>query len=288
MRRRAIATVLVGPSTLMRDGLACILCAPRFRIVASAVSLQEMNLEVLGQYESRLLVIEASDQPRSAIESIEAFKQHAPLGRVALLANRWRADAIVSAFKAGANVYFPPGVAREEFTKAIELVMLGQTILPMELLAWSSGVAPEAEGEQVEFSAEAKTAYRFGELRKGGSHLSARERAILCCIARGASNKLIAREIGISEATVKVHVKTILHKVGVCNRTQAAIWAMSNGGQAKLPSPYQQEAASPTPFGPKWQNGSSPLPLPNGHSEGAHVIALAGAALAKNAGDPDM
>jgi two-component system nitrate/nitrite response regulator NarL len=59
--------------------------------------------------------------------------------------------------------------------------------------------------------------------------LSDRERCILNCLIAGDSNKTIARKIDIAEATVKVHVKAILRKVRVQNRTQAAIWAMSNG-----------------------------------------------------------
>jgi two-component system nitrate/nitrite response regulator NarL len=58
--------------------------------------------------------------------------------------------------------------------------------------------------------------------------LSVRERSILSCLIEGDSNKVIARKIDIAEATVKVHVKAILRKIRVHNRTQAAIWAMSN------------------------------------------------------------
>ena len=55
--------------------------------------------------------------------------------------------------------------------------------------------------------------------------LSAREAQILGCLREGAPNKLIARKLGITEATIKVHVKAILRKIGVTNRTQAAMWA---------------------------------------------------------------
>jgi two-component system nitrate/nitrite response regulator NarL len=54
-----------------------------------------------------------------------------------------------------------------------------------------------------------------------------REVQILACLVAGHPNKVISRQLAISEATVKVHVKAILRKVGVQNRTQAAIWAMS-------------------------------------------------------------
>jgi two-component system nitrate/nitrite response regulator NarL len=60
-------------------------------------------------------------------------------------------------------------------------------------------------------------------------HLSPREKAILSCLIEGNSNKCIARKIDIAEATVKVHVKAILRKIRVQNRTQAAIWGMNNG-----------------------------------------------------------
>lgn len=58
--------------------------------------------------------------------------------------------------------------------------------------------------------------------------LSEREKQILQGIARGESNKAIARRLAITESTVKVHVKTILRKVNARNRTQAAVWAMGH------------------------------------------------------------
>jgi len=57
--------------------------------------------------------------------------------------------------------------------------------------------------------------------------LSSRECEILRCLMEGAPNKLIARQFGLTEATVKVHVKAILRKTGMKNRTQAAMWAAS-------------------------------------------------------------
>ena len=62
--------------------------------------------------------------------------------------------------------------------------------------------------------------------------LSPREKSILRCLIEGDSNKCIARKIDIAEATVKVHVKAILRKIRVQNRTQAAIWAMNHGALA--------------------------------------------------------
>ena len=59
-------------------------------------------------------------------------------------------------------------------------------------------------------------------------HLSFREAAILQALIDGAPNKLIAQNLNITEATVKVHVKAVLRKIRVKNRTQAAVWAVKN------------------------------------------------------------
>jgi two-component system nitrate/nitrite response regulator NarL len=61
-----------------------------------------------------------------------------------------------------------------------------------------------------------------------GKSLSSREAQILHLITQGAANKVIARELGLAEATVKVDVKAILRKVKVSNRTQAAMWAQQH------------------------------------------------------------
>src|SRR5690606_31857815 len=62
-----------------------------------------------------------------------------------------------------------------------------------------------------------------------GRALSERETQILDCLLSGYSNKMIAKRLEISEGTVKVHLKGILKKINVQNRTQAAIWALNNG-----------------------------------------------------------
>jgi DNA-binding NarL/FixJ family response regulator len=71
--------------------------------------------------------------------------------------------------------------------------------------------------------------------RSNGCNLSDREHQILACLARGDSNKAIARHCSIAETTVKAHLKAILRKIAVRNRTQAAIWALGNGLAASKP-----------------------------------------------------
>jgi two-component system nitrate/nitrite response regulator NarL len=229
MRRPSYATVLVGPSALLREGLTRILEAADFRVVVSAFGVDDAVVDTLAKYRSVLLIInDAGDDPNTIPGHIELFKKQHPAGRVAVLADHCRLSQIVSAFRAGANAYFPTVAACDALVRYLELVMLGETILPPTILpiildhkiddvrestACDAGRAPEvmteAEGHRPQ--------------------LSARERCILRCLVGGDSNKVIARNVDIAEATVKVHVKAILRKIHVHNRTQAAIWAMNNG-----------------------------------------------------------
>ena len=64
----------------------------------------------------------------------------------------------------------------------------------------------------------------------GVRSITTREAEILRCLVDGAPNKMIARKLDVAEATVKVHVKAILRKIGVANRTQAAMWASQHLG----------------------------------------------------------
>jgi two-component system nitrate/nitrite response regulator NarL len=159
---------------------------------------------------------------------------------------------MVSAFRAGANAYFVK-VATDTFIKSLELVMLGETILPSAILAsvfdqrhdrdgnghddgrhdrrrgdhnGEDACYDEAEVAKNEIGSDAQASLA-AEIRYA-PRLSDRQRTILGCLLEGDSNKTIARKMAIAEATVKVHIKAILRKIRVHNRTQAAIWAMNN------------------------------------------------------------
>jgi DNA-binding CsgD family transcriptional regulator len=136
-----------------------------------------------------------------------------------------------AAFQAGANAYFDSEERCDAFIKALELVMLGETILPQELLFYVRYPQVDDASPKVDRYLTEPTAKMPQLAELEWPQLSFRENCILRCIVEGASNKVIARKIDITEATVKVHVKAILRKVRVRNRTQAAIWAMNHVGR---------------------------------------------------------
>jgi two-component system nitrate/nitrite response regulator NarL len=172
------------------------------------------------------------------------------------MAQQQQVNDIVSAFLAGVNAYLVDFPTFEIFIRSIELVMLGVTILPPELLTPltdrqnGNGGNGEVGDRETEFErhrdsyidnagdehddidrSHATKMARFKSDHTGAGfdpHLSARQKLILRCLLSGDTNKTIARKIAIAEATVKVHVKLILRKIQVRNRTQAAIWAMNH------------------------------------------------------------
>jgi two-component system nitrate/nitrite response regulator NarL len=229
MRRRPVATILVGPCVLLREGLSRILSAADFRIFASASYVDDAVLSALPQQQPSLLIIDAGDDLDAAIEQVGLFKNHKADGRIAVLANHDKPNDIVAAFRAGANAYFIKVAPCDAFVKTLELVMLGETILPPAILSVIRDPEADHASEPVVERPVATAEVPLAPENGSAPRLSAREKCILNCLVGGDSNKVIARKVGIAEATVKVHVKAILRKIRVHNRTQAAIWAMNNG-----------------------------------------------------------
>jgi DNA-binding NarL/FixJ family response regulator len=231
MQRRPFSIVLIGPHSLLREGLTHILSAAHFRVVASATSLEDLAASAIARSEPLLLIIESNGDADIVLSQIRSFKDHQPDGRVAVLGSRDRSGEMVAAFQAGANVYFHSQEKSDVFITALELIMLGETILPPELLFHVTHPQDQEGCRRIEYYQSEPEPRMTAVAERNWPQLSLREKTILRCIVEGASNKVIARQIDITEATVKVHVKAILRKIRVKNRTQAAIWAMKQGSE---------------------------------------------------------
>jgi DNA-binding NarL/FixJ family response regulator len=212
-RPQVFATVLIGQSGLFQEGLTWILTKTEFHVVASASRVDELVLAAELRHQPFLLIVEVDNDPESAIRQIELFKEQHPAARIAVVADLDRFDDIVSMFRAGANALFPRGVTSTAFLKSLELVMLGETFLPSGILPFILDRAHEAPTAASNYT----------------PILSAQQLCILGHLANGHANKVIANKLKITEATVKVHVKAILGRIGARNRTQAAVWAIHNG-----------------------------------------------------------
>jgi two-component system nitrate/nitrite response regulator NarL len=233
MRRRTFPTALVGPNILFRDGIARILKTTDFRVIASGPHVD--NFALPPQCGPILLLIDAVDDMCEAVGEISLFKEQHPAGNVAILANHCRPNDMVAAYRAGANAYLGKSVTPDAFVKVLELVMLGETIVPRQLLALIGTESASLPNVNPSVCSDVDSTFR----------LSAREKCILRHIVDGNPNKIIARKTEISEATVKVHVKAILRKIGVRNRTQAAIWAVNHNYAVNVSAHIASASAIP-------------------------------------------
>jgi two-component system nitrate/nitrite response regulator NarL len=141
-----------------------------------------------------------------------------PTARIVVLADDLSVEALRAAMGGGADGFLSKSVAPEALIQSLQLVTLGEKVFPTNLATMLLDMNVPGPQHSI----------------RG---LSPREQEILQALVTGASNKLIAIRLGITEATVKVHLKTLLRKIDVNNRTQAAIWAMNNGFSAQGAAP---------------------------------------------------
>src|SRR5712671_4584904 len=230
-QRQSFAIILVGKSILLREGLARILRSASFRILASVSCADDLVPSKLQLHQPLFLVIHTGDDCDAAVEQVKLFRNQYPGGRIAIVADHYRLSELVSAFRAGANGYFVDVMTCDVFIKSIELVMMGETVFPPAFLSFVLDPEGDPRGEAASRDENNQEILIRNE-NTLAPQLSTREKSILRCLIEGDSNKCIARKIGIAEATVKVHVKAILRKIRVHNRTQAAIWGMNNGANS--------------------------------------------------------
>jgi two-component system nitrate/nitrite response regulator NarL len=174
-----------------------------------------------------LCLIHADQEAKELAETIERLKAQWPSARVVVLTDHMEPAALVQAVRAGLGGLCSTAMDREPLIKALELVMLGETFISPAIVQSLLSEAPShqqatPDGTSMLMSATDPTAAAIT------NKLSNREVQILQCLTQGGSNKHIARELGVAEATVKVHVKAILRKVKASNRTQAAMWAQQH------------------------------------------------------------
>jgi len=136
--------------------------------------------------------------------------------RLLVLSAELSVDELGACLRVGAGGYLLSNISKEVLTHSLRLILLGETVFPSQLAtAWATG----------QLRQNSNTA----GVSKALECLTQRETEILGCLTEGAPNKLIARQLGITEATVKIHVKSLIRKIGVQNRTQAALWAIQAG-----------------------------------------------------------
>ena len=223
--------VVLHPNPIFREGLTSILAKSPFKPVCTASSTKDVPRTVAGAGEQVLVLIGARDDGNLA-EALIAAKTRFPEAHIVVVGDPDQHDLVTTALASGATSFIDQNVATSTLIKELELTAQGEPVISVSIVKrlLGSGSAPPCE------QAVAPPATPEGENGLGANpQLSGREAAILNALIQGAPNKLIAGQLKITEATVKVHVKAILRKIRVTNRTQAAIWGLHHQALPKPP-----------------------------------------------------
>jgi two-component system, NarL family, nitrate/nitrite response regulator NarL len=213
MKMTPIRLFLVDPNQLFRDGLTRVLTGEACTVVGEARTLAEARGQVQNAANLDLLVADFSPDADADAACIEAVRTWHTRTKVVILTSEQSHGAVLKATRWSVDAYLTKDMSADVLMRSFQLVLLGQEIFPTKLML-SGFLGGPAENTPS---------------RRAALHgLTPREAQILCCLKAGDTNKTIARKLDISEATVKVHLKALLRKVRVNNRTQAAIWAMNN------------------------------------------------------------
>jgi two-component system nitrate/nitrite response regulator NarL len=214
-----IPTALVGNSPLLRSGLQHILRESPFALGEAAPVVDSARLQPVAS-QPILVIIEAKQNASRLVKVTRQVREQFPEARIVVLADQFDLSFVRLGHEAGVDGFCLVASAPDVMIKALELVMLGESVLPSEVLRSIMAGLPQRQQQPLQSTTGEPT---LSDLK--ACKLSAREAQILGCLREGAPNKVIARKLDVTEATIKVHVKAILRKVGAANRTQAAMWA---------------------------------------------------------------
>jgi two-component system nitrate/nitrite response regulator NarL len=219
-----IRIVVVDDHTLFRRGLTALLSRePQFAVVGEAADAGEA-LRRVRELQPDLVLLDNHLPGVNGVDALPGLIEAAPQARFLMLTVSEDEQDLAAALRAGAAGYLLKTIDGDDLSAAIIRAMAGHSV-----------VAPEMTGKLVAAFRAASAGAESAPKRDApvepaaADALSPREQDILREIARGASNKEIARTLGIAETTVKIHVQHILRKLELSSRVQAAVWATEHG-----------------------------------------------------------
>jgi len=219
--RVPIRLLVVDDHTLFRRGLVALLATESdLAVVGEAADAGEATRRA-RELQPDVILLDNHLPGVTGIAALAGLMEAAPKSKVLMLTVSEDETDLAAALRAGAQGYVLKTIDGDMLAQAIRGTMRGESV-----------VSPEMTGKLV----QALRATAPGEPSAGGAppedplaRLSPREREILAHIARGASNKAIARALDIAETTVKIHVQHILRKLGLSSRVQAAVYLTGRG-----------------------------------------------------------
>ena len=205
---RSIRVMVVDDHAVVRAGLEQLLASfPDVEVVGSAGGGAEA-VELSAEHEPDVVLMDLSMPEVDGIEATRRIAEPTPATRVVIFTSFSERDRILSAIDAGAIGYLLKDAEPEEIHRGLQAAARGES--PLAAKAAQAVVAARIESRPVR-------------------ELTDREREVLVLVATGLANKQIARRLGITEKTVKAHLTRLFQRLGVTDRTQAALWAERHG-----------------------------------------------------------
>lgn len=244
--KKSYSISVVDANSLSCEGLKRALSSRSFTIHNRWANIEEALDAASPEVECKAILINLSKQGLPSPDIMKRFRNGFPDARIALIGESNDPERVRQATQLEFDGFLLETVSLTALSKAIELIILGVQVFPVLLM-------PE-QGQSSEPLAPPKPA------ATALGALSASELRVLALLAKARANKVIARDLGISESTVKVHVKAILRKTGSRNRTDAALLVRDIGAISYLEE-LAQAILDDTSEGNKASLSGSQLPL---------------------------
>ncbi len=206
--------LLIDDHPLFRKGLAQLVSAGAGLELAGDASDGASGIVLAQRLDPDLILIDLNMKPMNGIQTLRGLKGAGLRARCVMLTVSDDERNVLDAMRAGADGYLLKDMEPEELYAQISVAMTGAVVLGSSI----AGLLAHALA----------TPQATPDLTPEAVDLTGRECEILARVAAGLSNKEIARELGISDATVKVHLKNVLRKLKLKSRLEAAVWSFKH------------------------------------------------------------
>ncbi len=201
--------ILAHPHTLIREGIARILREGNFNVPGMADDVATLH-KLAARHKPDIILLDWEISETQA-DAVSTLRETFPGAAVVVLTRPHASAEFLEALAAGAHGYLSVNLLPEDFVQSLRMLARGSLVVAKEKI----------EGEEIELNLQ-KPSAPYEEL-------SEREKDVLALLGKGSTNREIAEELIISEHTVKVHLRTILNKLALRNRQQAAAYAVQTG-----------------------------------------------------------
>lgn len=215
--------LVVDDHALFRQGLAMLLSElyPSSEILeasssATALEVTESNPDI------KLVLLDLRLEDGTGFETLEKLARELPDAAVAVVSASEDSGDIASSYRAGAKGYIVKSSTSDVLRHALPLILAGETYIPSHAMSLLTGGGHNS-------GTTGNSAHNPAVVSDNAPHLTPRQQEILLLMAQGLQNRDIASSLGMLEGTVKVHVKSILQKLGVNNRTHAVVTGIKLG-----------------------------------------------------------